>query len=159
MQGSVILRLSGVLLLAALLSACHPSMNSASGQTPVPSNTTAAQANSTAAPDLGLTMQPGDKYFAKTGASMHGVTFSIWANGRPVLSMMTPNESVNITPEMRGHANQVVVQWERTAKNGSGTLTIGTAQKTVLTAHVSEHSPVKGQVSKTFIAPQAKSGR
>ena len=159
MQGAVILRLAGVFALAATLTACNPSMHSAAGQTPVPSQTTMAQANSTAPPSQRVSMTPGEKYFMKTGAGLHGITFSVWANGRPIASALTPGASIDITPELRGHANVVVIQWERTAKNGVGTATVGTAKKTVLTATVTAHSPAKGEVSKTFIAAQTPVGR
>lgn len=118
-----------------------------------------AQGNSTAPPDQAMSSGPGDKYFAKTDAKTHGVNFAVWANGRPIGIVDWPSKSLDITKGMRGHANVVVVQWTRTAKNGSGTLTIGTAKKTVLTAHVTPSSPAKGRVSKQFIAPQANVGR
>jgi len=159
MQGTVILRALGVAILAAALSGCHPSTRSAAGQTPLPSSTTVAQANSTLPPDQALTTGPGEKYFAKTDAKTHGVSFSIWANGKPVGVISWPSKGLDITKDLRCHANVVVVQWDRTQKNGTGTLTIGTTNKTVMTTHVSASSPAKGKQSKQFIAPQAKIGR
>jgi hypothetical protein len=159
MQGTVILRTLSVFALAAIVSGCHPSTRSAAGQTPLPSSTTAAQANSTAPPDQALTTGPGDKYIAKTDAKAHGVTFSIWANGRPVGVVSWPGKGLDITKDLKGHSNQVVVKWNRTQKNGTGTLTIGTAKNTVVTARVTPSSPATGQISKQFIAPQAPIGR
>ncbi len=159
MQGTVILRTLGVLVLAGAVSGCHPSSRSAAGQTPLPSNTTLAQANSTAPPDQAITVGPGDKYFAKTNGALHGVNFAIWANGRPVGVIDWPAKGLDITKDLRGHANVVVVKWTRMQKNGSGTLTIGTAKKTLLTARVTPSSPKNGSVSKQFIAPQASIGR
>jgi hypothetical protein len=159
MQGTVILRSLGGVLIAASLAACHPSVRSAAGQTPPPSPASAAQANSTAIPDQRLTAGPGDKYFAKTDAKTHGVNFAIWANGRPVGAIDWPSKAMDITKDMKGHANVVVVQWTKTQKNGSGSLTIGTAKKTVFTTNVTPSSPAKGSNSKQFIAPQAPVGR
>lgn len=159
MQGTVILRALGVCICATAISGCHPSTRSTAGQTPPPSATSAAQANSTAPPDQAITVGPGDKYFAKTDGKTHGVSFSIWANGRPVGVISWPNKGLDITKELRGHANVVVVQWDRTQKNGSGTLTIGTTKHTVMTTHVTPSSPAKGKQSKQFIAPQAPIGR
>ena len=159
MQGTVILRALGVFALAATLAGCHPSTRSAAGQTPLPSQTTMAQANSTAPPDQAITVGPGDKYFAKTDAKTHGVNFAVWANGRPIGVIDWPSKSLDITKGMRGHANVVVVEWTRTQKNGSGTLTVGTDKKTVFTTKVTPSSPAKGRNSKQFIAPQAPIGR
>ncbi len=159
MQGTVILRALGVAILAAGVSGCHPSTRSAAGQTPLPASTTLAQANSTAAPDQALTSGPGDKYFAKTDAKLHGVSFSIWANGRPVDVIQWPSKAVDITQDMKGHANTIVVEWNRTQKNGAGTLTIGTAKHVVFTTRVTPSSPAKGRNSKQFLAPQAPVGR
>ena len=155
MQGTVILRSLGVVALVAGLTACHPSVRSAAGQTPVPSQTTMAQANSTAAPDRGITVGPGEKFWATTGKGMHGVHFSIWANGRPIGAMDTGGTNLDITKDLRGHVNDVVVEWNRLQKNGSGTLTIQSRKQKVLTVSVTPKSPVKGRQSKQFIAPQA----
>ena len=159
MQGTVILRTLGVVALAAAISGCNASTRSPAGQTPVPSNTTLAQSNSTAAPDQRLSAGPGDKYFAKTDGKMHGVDFAIWANGRPVGVIDWPGKALDITKDMKGHANVVVVKWTRMQKDGSGTLTVGTTKHTVLTARVTPASPKNGSVSKQFIAPQAPIGR
>ena len=159
MQGTVILRTLGVVAFAAALSGCHPSTRSAAGQTPVPSSTTLAQAKSTLPPDQAITVGPGEKYIAKTDAKLHGVEFSLWANGRPIGVISWPNKGMDITKDLRGHANVVVVQWKRTQKNGAGTLTISTAKKTVLTTRVTPSSPATGRNSKQFIAPQAPVGR
>jgi hypothetical protein len=159
MQGTVILRSLGIVFLAASVAGCHPSVRSAAGQTPEPSNTTAAQANSTAIPDQRLTSGPGDKYFAKTDAKLHGVNFAIWANGRPVGVIEWPSKALDITKDMKGHANVIVIKWTKTQKNGSGSLTIGTAKKTVFTTRVMPTSPQTGSNSKQFIAPQAPVGR
>jgi hypothetical protein len=160
MQGFVTRRPLGAFLLACALSACGANNSSSAGQTPGPSQTTLSQAESTMAPpEQSLTKGPGDRYYAKTGPKTHGVTFSIWANGRPITSVVTGGNTVEITPGMRGHANTIAVQWERTAKNGTGTLTVGTTKKVVLTVNVTTHSPAKGQISKTFIAPQSPLGR
>ncbi len=160
MQGSVVLRFCGAFALAACVSACHPSERSTAGQTPVPSQTTMAQANSTAAPDQSLSSGPGAKYMAKTGADLKGVTFEVWANGKPIGTVSWPNKALDITGGMRGHANVLVIKWTRTSKTGTGTMTIGTAKNgKILSAHVSPSSPAKGQVSKTMIAPQAPVGR
>ncbi len=160
MQGFVLLRSLGALLIAFGLTACNANNPSSSGQTPLPGQTTMAQANSTnAPPEQALSKTPGDRYYAKTSAKTHGVTFSIWANGRPITSIVTSKATVEITPDMRGHANTIAVQWERTAKNGSGTVTVGTLKKAVMTVTVTPHSPAKGQTSKTFIAAQAPVGR
>ena len=125
----------------------------------MPSQTTLAQANSTAPPNQALTSGPGDKYFAKTDAKTHGVDFSIWANGRPIGVVDWPSKALDITGGMRGHVNFVVVQWTRVQKNGSGTLTIGTAKNTIFVTRVTPKSPAKGRNSKQFIAPQAPVGR
>jgi hypothetical protein len=160
MQGTVILRTLGVVLLAALVSGCHPSTRSPAGQTPQPSQTTMAQANSTAPPNQALTTGPGEKYVAKTDAKLHGVTFEVWANGRPVGIVQWPGKALDITKDMKGHSNVVVVKWTRTEKNGSGTLTVATTNnKTVFTTRVTPSSPAKGSNSKQFIAPQAPVGR
>ena len=160
MQGTVIFRSLCVLALAALVSGCHPSTRSTAGQTPQPSQTTMAQANSTAPPDQALSVGPGEKYIATTGGNVKDVTFDLWANGRPIGSIKWPGKSLDITKEMRGHANVLVIKWERTAKNGTGTLSIHSQTgKKVLTANVTPSSPAKGQVSKTMIAPQVPVGR
>jgi hypothetical protein len=159
MQGTVIFRSVGVFALAAALSACNLGTRSAAGRTPMPSNTTLAQANSTVAPAQALSQHPGDKYFASTSANTHGVTFSVWLNARPVNVLFPAGKAVDITQEMKGHANVVVIQWKRTQKNGTGTLTIQSRNKPVLTAKVTPSSPATGKVSKTFIAPQAPVGR
>jgi hypothetical protein len=159
MQGTVIRRLLGVFALAALIAGCNANTRSAAGHTPVPSNTTLAQANSTAAPDQALSSGPGDKYFAMASPDSHGVQFSVWLNGRPVNALYTPGKEVDITQEMRGHANVVAVQWKRTRKGGTGTLTIESRNKPVLSAKVTPSSADTGKVSKTFIAPQAPVGR
>src|SRR5579862_8067341 len=116
MQGTVILRTLGVIAFAAVVAGCHPSTRSAAGQTPLPSQTTMAQANSTAPPEQAMTVGPGVKYFAKTDANTHGVSFSIWANGRPVGVISWPSKGLDITKDLRGHSNVVVVQWARTQK-------------------------------------------
>jgi hypothetical protein len=159
MQGTVILRSLGIVILAASVAACHPSVRSAAGQTPEPSNTAPAQANSTQAPDQALTSGPGDKYFARTDAKTRGVNFAIWANGRPVGVIDWPSKALDITKDLKGHANVVVVEWTRMQKNGQGTLTIATAKKTLFTTRVTPQSPAKGRNSKQFIAPQAPIGR
>ncbi|HLI98002.1 MAG TPA: hypothetical protein VKT72_18185 [Candidatus Baltobacteraceae bacterium] len=159
MQGTVILRSLGIVFLAASIAGCHPSVRSAAGQTPQPSSTTEAQANSTLPPDQATTVGPGDKYIAKTDAKLHGVNFAIWANGRPVGVIDWPAKGLDITKDMKGHANVLVVEWTRTQKNGEGTLTIATAKKTVFTTHVTPASPAKGRNSKQFIAPQSPIGR
>jgi hypothetical protein len=159
MQGSVIFRSLGVFALAAALSACNLGTRSASGRTPMPSNTTLAQANSTAPPQQALSSGPGDKYFAVSSPDTHGVTFSVWFNGRPVNALLPAGKAVDITQEMKGHANVVVVQWKRTQKDGTGTLTIRSRNKPVLSAKVTRSSPATGKVSKTFIAPQVPVGR
>jgi hypothetical protein len=159
MQGTVILRTLSVVAFAAIVAGCHPSTRSAAGQTPPPSATSAAQANSTAPPDQAMTAGSGVKFFAKTDAKTHGVTFSIWANGHPVGVISWPSKGIDITKDLKGHSNQVVVEWTRTQKNGTGTLTIGTTKNTVLTARVTPSSPAKGRTSKEFIAPQAPIGR
>jgi hypothetical protein len=159
MQGTVILRSLGVFSLAALLAACNTNTRSSAGQTPVPSNTTLAQANSTAAPDQTLSQGPGDKYFASASADTKGVLFTVWFNGRPVNKVFPAGSNVDVTQDMKGHANVVAVQWKRTQKDGKGTLTIRSPQKTILTAKVTASSPPTGQLSKTFIAPQVPVGR
>jgi len=160
MQGSVLLRSLAVAALTALLPACHFKSQSAAGQTPEPSNTTLAQANSTAAPDQAMSNVPGEKFIAMTRPNLKGVTFAVWANGRPIGTISWPGKALDITQGMRGHANVLVIQWTRTSKNGTGTMTIQTAQhKPVLTAHVTPASPTKGQISKTLVAPQAPVGR
>jgi hypothetical protein len=159
MQGTVILRSASVFALAVSLSACNLGTRSSAGRTPMPSNTTLAQANSTNAPAQALSFGPGDKYFATSSANTHGVTFSVWLNGRPVNAVVPAGKSVDITQEMKGHANVVVIQWKRTQKNGTGTLTIQSRNKPVLSAKVTPSSPPTGKVSKTFIAPQAPVGR
>lgn len=159
MQGTVILRSLGAFVLAALLAGCHFNTRTTAGETPMPSNTTLAQANSTAAPDQALSVGPGDKYFAKPSSDMHGVTFNVWLNGKPVNALFYAGKPVDITQDMRGHANVVVVQWTRTEKNGSGSLTIQSQTGTVLSAKVTPSSPKTGKVSKTFIAKQSPVGR
>lgn len=160
MQGTVILRSLCVLALSAAVSGCHPSTRSTAGQTPQPSQTTMAQANSTAAPDQALSSGPAEKYIATTGGNLKDVTFSLWANGRPIGVIKWPGKSLDLTKDMRGHANVLVIKWERTAKNGTGTLAIHSqAGKKVLSANVTPSSPATGQVSKTMIAPQVPVGR
>jgi hypothetical protein len=159
MQGIVILRALSVVIFAATLAGCHPSTRSAAGQTPPPSATSAAQANSTAPPDQAMTSGPGDKYFAKADAKLHGVSFSIWANGRPAGVVQWPNKGIDITGAMKGHANNIAVQWNRTQKDGTGTLTIGTAKNVAFTVKVTPSSPIKGQITKVVMAPRAPVGR
>ena len=159
MQRLVTCRSLGALCLLLCLTACRFNQNSTAGATPAPSAMSLAQANSTAAPDQSLTVAPADKYFAKVSPSTHGITFSVWANGRPVIGGLTAGQSMDITPGMRGHTNRIAVQWQRRAKNGSGTLTIGTAKKAAMTVRVGADSPAKGQTTRTFIAPQAPAGR
>jgi hypothetical protein len=159
MQGRVILRSFGVLSLIALVAGCHASTRSAAGQTPQPSQTTMAQANSTAAPAQHLSTTPGAKFSAEAAPGTHGVTFSVWANGTPVNVYFTPGKAVDITQDMRGHANVLVIQWTRTANNGTGHFAIHSQHQTVLTASVTPSSPKTGKVSKTIIAPQAPVSR
>jgi hypothetical protein len=160
MQGTVILRSLCVLALAAAVSGCHPSTRSTAGQTPLPSQTTMAQANSTAPPEQALSSGPAEKYIATTGPNLKDVTFELWANGRPIGTIKWPSKSLDITKDMRGHANVLVIKWDRTAKNGTGTLAIHSQSgKKVLSANVTPSSKATGQVSKTMIAPQAPVGR
>jgi hypothetical protein len=158
MQGTVILRALGILALAISIAGCHPSMRSAAGQTPPPSPANNAQANSTMAPDQAVG-GPADKYIAKTDAKLRGVNFAIWANGRPIGVIEWPGKALDITKDLKGGANVVVVQWKRMQKNGSGTLTLATASRTLLTANVTPSSPATGSASKTFQAARAKVGR
>ena len=153
------LRAAGVLLLTAALAGCHFNSRTAAGETPAPSNTTMAQANSTAAPQQQLSNGPASKYFAKESADTKGVTFSVWMNGRPVNVLFYPGKPVDVSSEMRGHANLVVVQWTRTDKNGTGSLAIQSGNNTIVTAKVTASSARTGKVSKTFIAKQAPVGR
>jgi hypothetical protein len=102
---------------------------------------------------------PADKYIAKTDAKLHGVNFAIWANGRPIGVIDWPGKALDITKDLKGGANVVVVQWKRMQKNGSGTLTLVTAKQTLLTANVTPSSPAAGSASKQFQAPKAKVGR
>jgi hypothetical protein len=129
----------------------------------LPSATTAAQgqANAHSLPDQAITVGSGQKYFATTGKDLKGVQFSLWANGRPIGIIEWPGKSMDITKDLRGHANVVVVQWTRTANDGKGTLTIAPqgGKKAVATVNVTPSSPKKGQVSKTFYTPQAPIGR
>lgn len=108
---------------------------------------------------MALSQGPGGKYFAQTSSDTHGVTFSVWLNGSPVNALFPASKSIDITQDMRGHANVVVVQWNRTQKNGSGTLTIRSRQNVVLTAKVTPSSKASGKVSKTFIAKQVPVGQ
>lgn len=153
------LRAAGVLILAAALAGCHFNTRSAAGRTPFPSNTTMAQANSTAAPEMQLSRGPGSKYFAKESADTKGVTFAVWLNGNPINALFYPGKPVDVTSGMRGHANLVVVQWTRNDPKGSGTMTIQSGNNVVVTAKVTPSSPRTGKVSKTFIAKQAPVGR
>jgi hypothetical protein len=113
---------------------------SAAGETPVPSHTTMSQANSVAAPSHHLSMVPGEKYFAKSSSGAHGVTFGIGAKCRPIAAIVSPGRSIDITGEVRGHANVVAIQWDRNSKSGSGTITVGTSEKALLSEHVTPHS-------------------
>ncbi|HZZ65652.1 MAG TPA: hypothetical protein VFE17_09155 [Candidatus Baltobacteraceae bacterium] len=160
MQGTV-LRALAAALFAISLAACHFNTRTAAGVTPAPSPSGAADTNSTAPPVQAMSKTPSVKYYAKTAGDVKGVTFSVWANGTPIGSLQWPNKALDLTSKMRGHANVLVIQWERTTKSGSGTMTIVAqgSTKPVLVAHVSAGSPAKGQVSKTIIAPQAPVGR
>ncbi|HEV3155556.1 MAG TPA: hypothetical protein VGZ02_17250 [Candidatus Baltobacteraceae bacterium] len=151
----------GVLLSLVLAAAgCHTSMNKSSeGQTPVPGQTTMAQANSTAAPDNTLSSTPSDHYFAKVSSNTHGVAFSVWANGRPIMTVLTPGQSIDITADMRGHANRIAVQWNKRSKDGAGTITVGTVKKAVMTVTVGAKTATKGQTTKTIIASQSPVSR
>ncbi len=128
MQGTVILRSLAAAALVVLVSGCNSNSRTQGGQTPMPSNTTLAQANSTAAPDQAMSNVPGDKYIAKTSADVKDVTFAVWANGRPIGTVSWPSKALDITSGMRGHANVLVIQWTRMTKTGTGTMTIQTAQ-------------------------------
>jgi hypothetical protein len=148
------------LVLVLALAACNASTRSTAGQTPLPSQTSMAQANSTAAPDLALSAGSGEKIFAQTGGDLRNVTFSIWANGRPVTTIMWPSKSYDMTGALKGHANVVVVKWNKMGKGAaSGTLTIRSHSGVVLTARVTPSSPASGQVSKTIFARQVRIGR
>ncbi len=146
------------LVAAAPLAACSGQSNSAAGHTPVPSNTTMAQANSTQAPTQALSKAPGSKYIAKTGA-LHDVVFEVWANGLPLGTIQWPNKAMDITAKMRGHANQVVIKWTKLQKDGTGTLSIeeGNGVKQ-MTAVVTNDSPTKGSYARTVMAQQAPMG-
>ncbi len=133
MQGTVILRSLAVLSLAGSLAACHFNTRTTAGETPQPSKTTLAQANSTAAPDQWFSGKPGQKYFARTGPHLKDVTFEVWANGNPIGTISWPSKALDITHGMRGHANVVVIRWTRTSKTGTGMMRIETAgNKSVL---------------------------
>lgn len=163
MQGAVILRSLAVLAAAAALSACHPSVRSTAGQTPEPSQTSVAQAQANAhqIPDRAITVGPGQKYFARTGKDLKGVQFSLWANGQPITTIEWPGKAIDITKDLRGHANVLVVEWTRTKNDGKGTLTVQAqgATKPVATVNVTPSSPKTGKISKTFYTPQAPIGR
>jgi hypothetical protein len=161
MRGTAILRSLAVAAFTALLCGCHFNTRTATGMTPQPSNTTIAQSNSTSSPTKHLSTIPAQKYIAQTAAGLKDVTFAIWANGRPIGTISWPSKSLDLTGDMRGHANVLVIQWTRTAKDGKGMMTIDTEPggKTVLTARVSPSSPEKGSVSKTLIAPRSAVGR
>jgi hypothetical protein len=161
MQGTVVLRPLAIAALAVSLCACHFNTRTAAGETPQPSNTTLAQANSTAAPAQAMSNTPGGKYIAETSADVKDVTFAVWANGRPIGTISWPSKALDITQGMRAHANVLVIQWTRTHKDGIGTMTIQAEpnKKPVLVAHVTASSPTKGQVSKTMIAPGVPVGR
>ncbi len=135
-----------------MLAACNPQNRSTAGQTPQPSNTTLVQANSTAAPGLRGPMSTANHYYAKSSSDLHGVTFSLWSNGSPILSFSSPNMALDITKNLRGHANTMALQWERTARNGSGTLTIYGQGKTIARETVTPKSPAKGQRSVQMFA-------
>lgn len=158
MQPTLTVRFLAGLAVAAL-AACSTNGGNTAGQTPAPSNTSMAQANSTAAPDQAMSKGPGQKYFAKTAAD-DGVQFAIWANGTPITTIQWPNKSVDITPSMRGHANTIAIRWTKTKKNGTGTLMVTDfTGKTIVTAHVTAKSPTQAGISKTFIAPQMPAQR
>jgi hypothetical protein len=156
MQGIHFMRLLAVLALGALCACAE--QNTTAGQTPAPGGTTLAQSNSTAAPDQAQSVHPGQKYVAKTGA-VKDVTFEVWANGQPIGSIAWPNKALDITKDMRGHANVLVIKWTKMKKDGAGTLSIETTDnKKVLSANVTAASPAKGSVLKTMIAPKAPAG-
>ncbi|MFN2449415.1 MAG: hypothetical protein ABR508_06445 [Candidatus Baltobacteraceae bacterium] len=157
MQRSFIFRALTLCALAAL-AACSNTGGSTAAQTPAPSGTTMAQANSTAAPDQALTSGPGSKFFARTYA-LNGVQFEVWANGTPITTVQWPNKSVDITSKMRGHANNIAIRWTKIKKNGTGMLSITSAKGTkLMTAIVTASSPANAQITHTIIAPQAPSG-
>jgi hypothetical protein len=162
MQRALIIRSLGVLAVAAAITACHPSVRSTAGQTPEPSSTTAqqAQANAHALPDQAITVGSGQKYMATTGKDLKDVRFSLWANGRPIGIIEWPSKSLDITKDLRGHANVLVVKWTRSKDDGKGTLTVKPQTgKPVATVNVTPSSPKTGQFSKTFYTPQAPIGR
>jgi len=136
-----------VLSACAVLAACNSQSRTQAGQTPAPSNTTAAQANSTESPvRLSDRMTSQEHYVAKTSGNLHGVTFGLWSNGAPILAFSSPNMSIDVTKDLRVHANRVAITWHRIAKDGTGTLTISTSTgKTVVAKAVNASTPARGQ--------------
>ncbi|HET7815116.1 MAG TPA: hypothetical protein VFL13_12165 [Candidatus Baltobacteraceae bacterium] len=143
----------------AALTACSTNGGNTAGQTPAPGGTTMAQANSTAAPEQNKTGGPGSKFFAQTYADSN-VLFEVWANGAPVTTIQWPNKQVDITPKMRGHANNIAIRWTKLKKNGTGMLSITDSQgKKLMTAVVTTTSPVKAGITHLIMAPQANTGQ
>ena len=132
--------LSAILVLVG----CNPQTRSTAGQTPNPSKTTLAQANSTAAPGFRGPISAQNHYYARSSSNLHGVTFSLWSNGTPLLSFSAPNMTLDLTQKLRAHANTIAIQWERTARDGTGTLTVYGQGKTIAREVVTPRSPAKG---------------
>jgi len=135
------------------LVACNPQTRSSAGQTPLPSNTTLAQANSTAAPSGMARGVSPNHYVAKTSSDLHGVAFGLWSNGRPVLSFSSPGMSIDLTNDLRLHANRLAITWHRMSTDGRGTLMVlSSFGSKVVSKTVNPSSPAKGQQSFQIIA-------
>lgn len=95
---------------------------------------------------------PLTHYYARTDAHLKGVSFGIWANGRPAISLDSPGMNVDITKEMRPHANVLAITWQRTFKNGTGTVVITNGSKIVVRQSVGPKTAATGKHSIQLIA-------
>jgi hypothetical protein len=162
MQGTVVLRLLAAFAFGAAICGCNTSTGgSAAGHTPVPSKTTLAQAQATSLTGQRTTSTPAGQYAAVTGPGVKNVTFSLWANGMPIGTIKWPQKAIVITKDLHADWNDLVIQWSKEKKDGTGSVSIESAYKKekILTANVRASSPMKGQVSKKVDLPPQNIGR
>lgn len=149
MQGNLAF-FRGVLGIAALIAgfASCTGNGSQSGRTPAPSQTTLAQANSTAAPDAGTAAVPTAHVFAVTGTPMRGLRFSIFVNGVPSVTVNGAKQRVDFTKDARSGANTLVVRWKKDVLSGLGSIVIRQqGGKPLLALTVKPSDPKLGQKS------------
>ncbi|MDQ2872093.1 MAG: hypothetical protein M3R35_03070 [Candidatus Eremiobacteraeota bacterium] len=147
MQGVVLFRSVAASVLIAGLAACSSSHPTSSGQTPLPAQTSLAQAGATRAPDNAKTRLVKTHYTITSAKTSKGITFSVYVNGQPGPSLNTAGGSTDITNLVGVGHNTIVVRWKKETNTGAGTLTITANGKPLMAEMVRPKDAVTGQKS------------